>query len=274
MPLTVAVQMDPLETINIAGDSTFAIMLAGQARGHRLFHYAAGDLSYRDGRLTAPARPVTVQRAVGGHHRYGDWQVHRSRRRGGRGADAAGSAVRSGLHHRHPPAGTDPGRDAGGQRSGRGAQRARKAVRARLCAVHAADAHHPPAGGGARLPRDAWRGGGEAALRQCRIGGVPCRPQRRQPGGADRAVRPGVARAVHGAGLPPGRGEGRQAHRADRRKARGRDQPPAQEWRDPLKPGRRRQRAGDPIDRAGAADLRANWGPSSPGAGCCSSAST
>ena len=72
MPLNIAVQMDPLETINIAGDSTFAIMLAGQARGHRLFHYAAGDLSYRDGRLTAPARPVTVQRVAGDHHRYGE----------------------------------------------------------------------------------------------------------------------------------------------------------------------------------------------------------
>jgi len=67
MSLTVAVQMDPLETINIAGDSTFAIMLAAQARGHRLWHYEAGDLSYRDGRLTAPAKAVTVQRVAGDH---------------------------------------------------------------------------------------------------------------------------------------------------------------------------------------------------------------
>ncbi|HWW65025.1 MAG TPA: glutathione synthase [Sphingomonadaceae bacterium] len=72
MPLTVAVQMDPLESINIAGDSTFAIMLAGQARGHRMFHYEAGDLSYRDGRVTAPARAVTVQRVAGDHHRFGE----------------------------------------------------------------------------------------------------------------------------------------------------------------------------------------------------------
>ena len=75
MSLRVAVQMDPLESINIAGDSTFAIMLAAQARGHRLWHYAAGDLSYRDGRLTAPARPVTVQRVAGDHHRYGERQT-------------------------------------------------------------------------------------------------------------------------------------------------------------------------------------------------------
>lgn len=70
MTLRVAVQMDPLDKINIAGDSTFALMLAAQQRGHRLFHYAAGDLSYRDGRLTAPAHPVTVQRIAGNHYRF------------------------------------------------------------------------------------------------------------------------------------------------------------------------------------------------------------
>lgn len=71
MGLTVAVQMDPMETINIQGDSTFALMLAAQARGHRLFHYEAGDLTYRDGRVTAPARPVTVQRVAGDHFNFG-----------------------------------------------------------------------------------------------------------------------------------------------------------------------------------------------------------
>ena len=75
MSLRVAVQMDPLEKINIAGDSSFALMLAAQARGHSLFHYSAGDLSYRDGRLTAPARPVTVQRVAGDHHKSGDFQT-------------------------------------------------------------------------------------------------------------------------------------------------------------------------------------------------------
>jgi glutathione synthase len=72
MSLAVAVQMDPMETIRIAGDSTFAIMLGAQARGHRLFHYLAADLSYRDGRVYAPARPVTVQRVEGGHFTFGD----------------------------------------------------------------------------------------------------------------------------------------------------------------------------------------------------------
>ncbi len=67
MSLTVAVQMDPLESINIDGDSTFALMLSAQARGHRLLHYAAEDLSWVDGRLWTMARPVTVQPVAGDH---------------------------------------------------------------------------------------------------------------------------------------------------------------------------------------------------------------
>lgn len=72
MGLRIAVQMDPLETINVAGDSTFAIMLSAQARGHVLYHYAAGELSYREGRVTAPARPVRVQRVAGDHFSFGN----------------------------------------------------------------------------------------------------------------------------------------------------------------------------------------------------------
>ena len=76
MPLNVAVQMDPLETLNIGGDSTFAVMLSGLARGHRLWHYRAGDLCYRDGRLTAPARPILkLQRVAGDHFAVGDVKV-------------------------------------------------------------------------------------------------------------------------------------------------------------------------------------------------------
>lgn len=73
MPLNVAVQMDPLETINIAGDSTFAVMLSAIARGHRLWHYQAGDLCYRNGRVSAPARPIRrLQRVKGDHFAYGE----------------------------------------------------------------------------------------------------------------------------------------------------------------------------------------------------------
>ena len=72
MSLTVAVQMDPLAGINIAGDSTFALMLSAQARGHRLFHYAPEDLNQSGDRVWTEARPVTVQRVVGDHFTFGD----------------------------------------------------------------------------------------------------------------------------------------------------------------------------------------------------------
>ena len=72
MSITVAVQMDPMESIAIAGDSSFALMLSAQARGHRLFHYAAEALSYEDGKVRALAREVTVRREQGNHFTAGD----------------------------------------------------------------------------------------------------------------------------------------------------------------------------------------------------------
>jgi glutathione synthase len=71
MSLKVAIQMDPLGSINVEGDSTFAIMLAAQARGHSLFHYAPEALSWHEGRLWTMAHPVTVQRVPGDHYRFG-----------------------------------------------------------------------------------------------------------------------------------------------------------------------------------------------------------
>jgi len=70
MSLRVAVQMDPLETINIAGDSSFALMLSAQARGHKLWHYDVRSLAWEDGRITAHARPVTVRRVPGDHFTF------------------------------------------------------------------------------------------------------------------------------------------------------------------------------------------------------------
>lgn len=58
--IDVAVQMDPLEKINFAGDSTFALMLEAQRRGHRLWHYTPDRLSLGAGRLSAPAREISV----------------------------------------------------------------------------------------------------------------------------------------------------------------------------------------------------------------------
>ena len=73
MTLRVAVQMDPIHSINIGGDSTFALMLSAQARGHEIFHYDVGALSLdEDDRLVALATPVTVQRVEGDHYRAGE----------------------------------------------------------------------------------------------------------------------------------------------------------------------------------------------------------
>lgn len=72
MSLRVAVQMDPMESVNITGDSSFALMLAAQARGHRLWHYDVRTLAYdasagAGGKLTAWAAPVTVKPVEGDH---------------------------------------------------------------------------------------------------------------------------------------------------------------------------------------------------------------
>jgi len=64
--------MDPIETININGDSSFALMLAAQARGHRVWHYDVNALTLdAEDRLTAVAHPVTVQRVAGDHFTKG-----------------------------------------------------------------------------------------------------------------------------------------------------------------------------------------------------------
>ena len=77
MSLRVAVQMDPLESIKIAGDSSFALMLSAQARGHEVWHYDVKTLAWQSdgtpaGRITAHAAPVTVQRVEGDHFTAGE----------------------------------------------------------------------------------------------------------------------------------------------------------------------------------------------------------
>jgi len=72
MSLTVAVQMDPIERINIGGDSTFALMLKAEERGYTLYHYLADQLSWRDGRVIAHARPVSVRAVAGDHYTLGE----------------------------------------------------------------------------------------------------------------------------------------------------------------------------------------------------------
>ncbi|MFZ4689867.1 MAG: glutathione synthase [Polymorphobacter sp.] len=67
MSLRIAVQMDPIEAVNIGGDSTFALMLEAQKRGHSLQHYLATALSAESGRVRARARALRVQPEQGAH---------------------------------------------------------------------------------------------------------------------------------------------------------------------------------------------------------------
>jgi glutathione synthase len=70
--LKVAVQMDPIQSIDIDADSTFALMLEAQARGHALWHYHVRDLAFAAGRVVARAQPVQVERKRGAHWRFGE----------------------------------------------------------------------------------------------------------------------------------------------------------------------------------------------------------
>ena len=72
MSLTVAVQMDPIARIRIAGDSTFALLLEAQARGHELLHYTPDRLRLNGRRVETMAEPLTVQDVEGDHARLGD----------------------------------------------------------------------------------------------------------------------------------------------------------------------------------------------------------
>src|SRR5271163_1103375 len=71
MPLTVAVQMDPIERIRIAGDSTFALLLEAQARGHKLLHYTPDRLQLNGKRVEAVTEPLSVKDVEGDHARLG-----------------------------------------------------------------------------------------------------------------------------------------------------------------------------------------------------------
>jgi len=75
MTLTVAIQMDPIDKIDIAGDSTFALALEAQARGHTLLYYGPRDLTFRDGVVTARTRPLAVRNVRGDHFTLGEAAV-------------------------------------------------------------------------------------------------------------------------------------------------------------------------------------------------------
>src|SRR5450631_1669404 len=69
MPLKVACQMDPIERIDIRGDSSFALLLEAQRRGHALFYYTPQALTFREGRLLATGWGLHVEDRAGDHFR-------------------------------------------------------------------------------------------------------------------------------------------------------------------------------------------------------------
>src|SRR5205085_4766178 len=72
MALNVAVQMDPIERINIRGDSTFALLLEAQARGHSLSYYTPDRLAQVQGRVFANVQPLSVRDTLGDHFALGE----------------------------------------------------------------------------------------------------------------------------------------------------------------------------------------------------------
>lgn len=72
MSLKVALQMDPIGSVNIDADSTFRIAIEAQERGHSLFFYTPDKLAYREGRIVARGFPIELRREKGNHVSYGD----------------------------------------------------------------------------------------------------------------------------------------------------------------------------------------------------------
>jgi glutathione synthase len=72
MALNVAVQMDPIDKINVAGNSTFALLLEARAGGHGIFYYTPDKLSLHDGRVLAETAPVDVRDVKGDHFTLGE----------------------------------------------------------------------------------------------------------------------------------------------------------------------------------------------------------
>ena len=219
MGLAVAIQMDPIDTINIDADSTFALALEGQARGHALFHYLPQALTLRDGRLYARGRTLEVWRQHGNHHRFGDFEE----------LDLAGFDIV--LMRQDPPFDMayitathllellpeDGPLVVNDPASVRNAPeklfvlRFRELMPPTLLTLDPAEI------------REFWQEHGdiiaEAAVRQWRRRRVPPAAGRREPECAAGDVRAGAPRAGHGAALPARGAAGRQAHHPGRGRA-------------------------------------------------------
>ena len=75
MTLKVAIQMDPVEGINIDTDTTFFLMLEAQTRGHGLWVYTPDKLSLEDGKVMGRGRPLNLRAVKGDHHVTGEYET-------------------------------------------------------------------------------------------------------------------------------------------------------------------------------------------------------
>lgn len=72
MSLNIAFQMDHIETLSISGDTTFALCLEAQKRGHKIFHYTPDQLTYKNGKVTSLVEPLKVMDDEGNHFNLGN----------------------------------------------------------------------------------------------------------------------------------------------------------------------------------------------------------
>ena len=203
--LKVAVQMDPIEfdqhrrRLHLRPDAggkaprPCPVALRGAAHGAARGRQTPGraprgtpaGTRHPRHRRTQTRRPLHVRRVIPDRPRH-----H------GRGADAPGSAVRHGLHHRHPSARAHPSEDAGGERPRRGSQRAGEAAGDALPRSDAADHDYLGSGGDPFVPPRIQGHHRQAAIRQRRRRRVPHQAGRREPRGAAGDALRALARAV------------------------------------------------------------------------------
>ena len=167
MKLNVAVQMDPIARINIRGDSTFAMLLEAQKRGHGLSYYTPDKLSLRGEELVAPVQLLTVRDEDGDHFTLGEPKREAADRfdvillRQDPPFDLAYITTTHMLERIHPKTlvVNDPAHRA---------QRAGKNARDGIFRPDAADADLARPRRDQGVPRRAWRRGDEAAVRPWR----------------------------------------------------------------------------------------------------------
>ena len=273
MKLNVAVQMDPIARINIRGDSTFALLLEAQKRGHGLSYYTPDKLSLRGEELVAPVQVLTVRDEPGDHFTLGEprreplAQFDVVLLRQDPPFDLA-YITSTHLLERHPS------QDAGGQQPRQRAQRAGKDLRDGFSGPDAADADLARPRRDQRVPRRARRRGDEAAARPWRRRGVSHHAAGHEFRLAVRHVLGDVQGALGDPALPSRGQARRQAHHPGRRRIRRRGQSRAGAGRPALQHGARRRGASHRTHAARARNLRHGSAPRCASADCCSSAST